>query len=218
MRMRNKKWGAEELATNEKVAKNPTSYKGKWKEFFGNDNPIYLEIGCGKGRFIIENSKTFENINFIALERIGNIICIAARSARESNAGENLKFLEGDVNDLDTFFDENEIERLYINFCDPWDRRKKWHKKRLTHRAFLNIYRKLLVQNGEIHFKTDNKNLFEASVIEFEETDWELKNITLDLHNSDFRGNIMTEYERKFSGMGMQIFRLEAINNKEIEE
>jgi len=112
--------------------------------------------------------------------------------------------------DLDKYFDVNEISRIYINFCDPWENKKKWAKRRLTYVKFLDLYAKILTDKGEIFFKTDNEKLFEFSLNQFAEKDFLLKNITFDLHNSDLAENIMTEYEEKFSSKGINIFRLEA--------
>ncbi len=208
MRVRRKPWAEEELLTNEQVIKEATEFKGRWNEEFGNDNIIYVEIGCGKGRFITETAKANPNINFVAIERQISVVATAARKLREENIS-NLRFVKGDVKFLQDYFEKNEIKRLYINFCDPWPK-KRWAKRRLTYRDFLNIYKELIGIEGEIHFKTDNRDLFEFSLNEFADMDWRMSNITLDLHNSDFEGNIMTEYEEKFSSKGMPIYRLEA--------
>lgn len=207
MRVRRKPWAEEELLTNEQVIKEPAEFKGRWKEEFKNDNIIYVEIGCGKGRFITETAKANPNINFVAIERQISVVAAAARKLREENIS-NLRFVKGDVKFLQDYFGKNEIKRLYINFCDPWSK-KRWAKRRLTYRDFLNIYKELIGEQGEIHFKTDNRELFEFSLNEFADMDWKLSNITLDLHNSGFEGNIMTEYEEKFSSKGMPIYRLE---------
>lgn len=208
MRVRRKKWTANELETNEKIVHNKSDYKGRWNEYFGNDNPIYLELGCGKGKFITNNSLLNENINYIALEKESHVIASATRLS--TNINTSLAFIVGDVKDLEEFFDEKEISRIYINFCDPWENKNKWAKRRLTHSGFLKIYESILVPNGAVFFKTDNKNLFEFSLNEFANNDWKMKNITLDLHNSGYEGNIMTEYEEKFSSRGMNIYRCEA--------
>lgn len=215
MRLRKKPWADKELAINDKLLEEPEKYKGKWREFFGNDKPIHVEIGCGKGQFISKMSLKNPDINYIAIERQKLVIVTALRKSREMGVGDNIRFMCADVSDLLNYFEPNEIDRLYINFCDPWPR-KKWAKRRLTHKNFLAIYEKLFENGGEINFKTDNRGLFEFSLNEFEaQKGWIMKNITLDLHNSDFEGNIMTEYEEKFSSKGMPIYRLEAYYNKE---
>lgn len=208
MRARKKPWAKQEIITNERVIHNPKDMKGKWHEFFGNDKPIHIEIGCGKGRFINELAKQNPDINYIAIEREENIIATAVRSAREN--GTDIQFIVGDVQELGEYFASKEVERIYINFCDPWHRKKKWAKRRLTHKNFLNIYRTVFTDTGSIFFKTDNRILFEFSLNELVSDNWKLKNITLDLHSSDYEGNIMTEYEEKFSQQGVPIYRTEA--------
>lgn len=215
MRLRKKPWADKEFAINDKLIEEPESMKGRWKEFFGNNNPIHLEIGCGKGQFIAKMSLRNPDINYIAAERQRLVIVTALRKSREMGTGNNLRFICVDVEHLLEYFEPGEIDRLYINFCDPWPR-KKWAKRRLTHKNFLSIYEKLFIGGGEINFKTDNRGLFEFSLNEIEARNgWTMKNITLDLHNSEFEGNIMTEYEEKFSSKGMPIYRLEAYYNKQ---
>ena len=208
MRVRRKPWAAGEIAQNSHMIHDPASFRGHWKDAFGNDNPIYLEIGCGKGQFLSGNSLRYPDVNFIGIERDETVIATAARRLSESQ--KNLRLVNANVVDLLDFFTPGEIDRLYINFCDPWPR-KKWAKRRLSHRLFLGKYAELLGEHGEIFFKTDNRLLFEFSLNEFCATDWRLSKITLDLHHSEWaEDNITTEYEEKFSSMGMPIYRLEA--------
>ncbi len=215
MRYRKKPWAEEELSSNKSIVSGPAENRGKWKEFFGNDNPIYVEIGCGKGQFITKMSKLYPQINFIGVEREEQIIVTALKKSRLAEVGDNLAFICADVAGMEEIFAPEEIDRLYINFCDPWHRRKKWAKRRLTHKNFLNIYERLFgSKGGEIFMKTDNMILFEFSLNEIADKGWRLHNISLDLHNSDYEGNVMTEYEEKFSGKGMPIYRLEAYYNK----
>lgn len=214
MRLRKKPWADKEFEINDKMIEEPKGLKGKWRDFFGNDNPIHVEIGCGKGQFISKMSLKNPNINYIAVERQRIVIASALRKSREMAVGNNLRFMCVDVCELMEYFEPNEIDRLYINFCDPWPR-KKWAKRRLTHKNFLAIYEKLFENGGEINFKTDNRGLFEFSLNEIEaQKDWRMENISLDLHNSEFEGNVMTEYEEKFSSKGMPIYRLEAYYKK----
>ncbi len=208
MRARRKNWTESEISNNLRFIKEPAQLKGKWHTYFGNENPIYLEIGCGKGRFIVQNAVNNKDINYLALEREEHVIVMGARASAELDC--SLGFIIGDVTNMRDYFESGEIDRLFINFCDPWPGRKKWHKRRLTHRSFLDMYKELLKEKGEIHFKTDNRELFEFSLNQFAENNWRMKNITLDLHASEFQGNIMTEYEEKFSSQGMPIYRLEA--------
>lgn len=208
MRVRRKPWAAGEIAQNSHMIHDPASFRGHWKDAFGNDNPIYLEIGCGKGQFLSRNSLRYPDVNFIGIERDETVIATAARRLSESQ--KNLRLVNANVVDLLDFFTPGEIDRLYINFCDPWPK-KKWAKRRLTHRLFLEKYAELLGEHGEIFFKTDNRLLFEFSLNEFCATDWRLSKITLDLYHSEWaEDNITTEYEEKFSSMGMPIYRLEA--------
>lgn len=207
MRIRKKSWEAEELSTNEHLVHNPEEYKGKWSEYFGNDKPIYAEIGCGKGRFIVQNAIANPDVNFIGIERQTTIMAIAARKAGPEM--DNIAFIRGDAETLADLFAPEELSRIYLNFSDPWPK-KRWAKRRLTYRAFLDLYKTALKGDKEIFLKTDNTVFFESSLNEFCETGWRLSNISLDLHNSDFEGNIMTEYEERFVGLGQPIYRLEA--------
>jgi len=186
--------------------RNESEYFGRLGEYFGDGLPIYLELGCGKGRFIIETSRQIEGVHFVAVERDETILATAARRAEEKGAG-SVVFVLADVSDGLDFVKAGEISRLYINFCDPWSRKKKWAKRRLTHDTYLELYEKL--QIPELFFKTDNRVLFEASLESLSRRGWLVKNISLDLHNSGMENNIMTEYEEKFSAFG-PIYRLEA--------
>lgn len=207
MRVRKKAWAKEELENNPHMVHQPQQWKGKWTAFFGNNNPIYVEIGCGKGGFITQNAQAFSDINFIGIERQSTIAAIAAR--RMPPELKNIALICGRAEGLAEVFTPGELKRLYINFCDPWPK-KKWAKRRLTYHGFLEGYKEVFGNRGELFFKTDNKGLFEFSLNEFCGNDWKLSNITLDLHNSGYEGNIMTEYEKRFSQMGMPIYRLEA--------
>lgn len=214
MRLRKKPWGDNELNTNDRFIHKPEENKGNWKEIFGNDNPIHIEIGTGKGQFLTTMSLLNPNINYIAIERQTNVIVSALKKGREKGVGENIIFFVADVKELLNYFEPEEIDRIYINFCDPWPNKKKWAKRRLTHKNFLNLYEALFTNGGEVFFKTDNRLLFEFSLNEFADKGWRLHNISLDLHNSDFEGNVKTEYEEKFSGIGMPIYRLEGYYKK----
>ena len=168
--------------------------------------PLHLEIGCGKGRFITQMSLSNPDINFAALERDPTIVAQAARHARQNGAA-NLRFIIADVDFIEEFFATGDIARLYINFCDPWPTKKKRARRRLTHDRYLEVYDKLKIP--QIFFKTDNRILFEFSIESFSRKGWQLSNVSLDLHKSDYKDNIVTEYEEKFSAYG-PIYRLEA--------
>lgn len=207
MRVRKKTWAKEELATNHYIVHEPEKWKGRWKEYFGNDYPIYVEIGCGKGGFLSQNAETYPNINFIGIERQSTVVAIAARKIKEELS--NVALVWSSAEKILDLFETGELERLYINFCDPWPK-ERWMKRRLTYRGFLEIYKKIFGKSGEIFLKTDNKQLFEFSKNEFQQNRWELCYITTDLHHSDYEKNIMTEYEKKFSEMGMSIYHIQA--------
>lgn len=181
--------------------------KGKWNEKFKNNNPIYVEFGTGRGKFITTLAKQNPDVNFIAFEIKEEVLIKGVEKADESKLN-NILFAWADVSNVLDYFEEGELSRIYVNFCDPWPK-KRWAKRRLTHSNFLNKYKLLLNKDGEVHFKTDNEKLFEFSLNEISSNDWTLKNISLNLAESDFE-NVTTEYEDKFMSYGMKIFRCEA--------
>jgi len=209
MRLRQKPWADKELAENPMLIPQPKDLKAQWHTLFNNQNPIHLEIGCGKGKFILENAIHHPNINFLAMEKFEKIICMALRGASLAGLPPNLHFFCEDANNITDFFSEGELSRIYINFCDPWRARGKWRRRRLTHRDFLTKYESIMATK-EIHFKTDNILLFDFSVTEFQDCGWQLRNLTYDLHNSGHASNVRTEYEEKFAANGLNICRLEA--------
>ena len=201
MRMRKKKHGAERIAScGSIVIKSPDEIP---------KSGVYLEIGCGKGTFISESAKREPDKSFIGLERGSDVLLLAAEKIK-NNGQENVHFIIGDAKNLPEYFEPASVERIYLNFSDPWPK-KGYHKRRLTHKNFLEIYKSVLVPNGAIFFKTDNRDLFDFSLEQFAEAGFELKNLTYDLHNSEFNeGNIVTEYEANFSAKGFKINRVEA--------
>lgn len=207
MRTRKKPWAEDELENNPRVVTHGEQYCGKWNTFFGNDNPIHIEIGCGKGQFLAKNAATFPSVNFIGMERQQSVAAVAARKLAPET--KNAAILWSSAEALLDYLAPGEIKQIYINFCDPWPK-KKQSKRRLTSPIFLALYQQVLDPSGRICFKTDNRGLFEYSLNSFCESNWKLSQITLDLHNSDMIGNIMTEYEERFSQQGMPIYRLEA--------
>lgn len=171
------------------------------KEIFNNDNPIYIEIGAGKGKFITTYAKLNPNINFIAFEKNADVISMAGLKAIGLK---NIKFVNTDAQIIDKLFNKNSIDRIYLNFSDPW-KKEKQKKRRLTHRSFLEKYKYILKQDGEIHFKTDNRPLFEFSLLEMKEFNMNILEVYFDLHKNNPENNIMTEYEEKFSSLGIPI-------------
>ncbi len=208
--MRKKKYLKERLlACSDIIIYDMDKYDGNIKGVFLEDKPLHMEIGCGKGRFITETAKKNPDINFLAVEKNLNVLVLAAEKAKATGLT-NVKFFAQDVNLLRGFETETRCDIIYINFCDPWHKHS-YRRRRLTHEQHLMLWEKLLTPEGEIHFKTDNKNLFEFSLNSFSDYGMRLKNITLDLHNSGFEGNIMTEYEMLFSEKGQPIYRCEAM-------
>lgn len=184
----------------------PKSLKGSWHKHFKNDNPIYLEIGTGKGQFIIGNAQKNPNINYIGCEISDSVIYKAAKKANDLNLS-NLFFINIDAFKLDEVFEKNEIEKIYLNFSDPWPK-SRHEKRRLTSGEFLGVYKKILPDEGLIEFKTDNRKLFEYSVMKFNELRYDILRLSLDLH-SDYDDIITTEYEDKFTGLGQVIYFVE---------
>ncbi len=181
----------------------PTLNKGKWQSVFGNDNPIYLEIGMGKGQFIMNNALNNPNINYIGCELVNSVIYKAAKKISEKEIP-NLYLINFDAFELDKVFESGEITGIYLNFSDPWPKTRH-EKRRLTSSEFLNIYKKFLIKDGCIEFKTDNRKLFEYSIMKFNELKYEILELSLDLH-SDKENIISTEYEDKFVGLGQVIY------------
>lgn len=208
MRMRRKKHREERMENcSELMISDILQYKKNIRGVFRDDKPLYIEIGCGKGKFILENATLNPDINYIAVEKNFDVLVLAMEKVQAAGLT-NVKFLAGDANVFAEFDTKTRCDRIFINFCDPW-KKSGQKKRRLTHERFLDIYKKLLNPGGEVHFKTDNMKLFEFSLNSFADYGLRMKNITLDLHNSDFEGNIMTEYETLFSEQGMPIYRCE---------
>ncbi len=185
----------------------PQDYEYSIREKFENDNPLHVELGCGKGRFIRGMAANNPDINFLGFEKSIKVAYRCVKCCSNDNAKNYyIVYSNGDV--LSEIFPEKSIERIYLNFSDPWPK-PSHYKRRLTHKGFLDIYRKVLKDNGEIHMKTDNNDLFEYSVEQLEQDTWELVLVTRDLHSSEYsEGNIMTEYEEKFSESGKKINKL----------
>ena len=217
MRMRKKKHGDERIsACSEYTCENPTQYKGAWRELFEKrlgesckGKRLELEIGCGKGSFITETAVRNPDTLYCAVERVRDVIMLAMEKAKAAEV-KNVIFLNLNAQYIRDYFDDGEIDRIYLNFSDPWVKARH-AKRRLTSENFLNDYRALLSDGGAVFFKTDNRGLFDYSLESFAENGWRLEHITFDLHASEYaEGNIMTEYERNFSSKGQPIHRLEA--------
>ncbi len=206
MRQRNKPWAQEKLSSYPQyVIENVV--KGIWNEQFVNKQPIHIEVGTGKGQFIVGMAKQHPNINYIGIEIAKNVIVNALEKLIEADV-QNIKLLNKNAEDITEIFMKNEVSRIYLNFSDPWPK-KRHEKRRLTSKTFLDLYAHILKDDGEIHVKTDNQSLFEYSLVSFAKNGWELQNVSLDLHNSEVEDNIMTEYEQKFSAKGNRIYRCE---------
>lgn len=223
MRMRKKKYLTERLAAVQNMqiplAPHDPDYRNAAKDpcyldftaLFGRKAPIHLEIGCGKGQFICELAKQHPEIDFIAVEVCDDVAVMACENAKREGLT-NVKFMICGAEYLLKYFPAESVERIYLNFSCPFPK-NTYANRRLTAGKYLEMYRHILIPCGEVHQKTDNMHFFEFSIEQFSCADYRLKNISLDLHNSGFEGNIMTEYEKKFTELGQPIYRLEAVPN-----
>lgn len=178
---------------------------GRWREIFGNDSPIHIEIGMGKGKFIHTMAKEHPHINYVGIEKYSSVLLRAVRKMEQEELA-NLKFLRMDAEDIGKVFGAGEVGRIYLNFSDPWPK-DRHAKRRLPSREFLARYAVILEQGGRLEFKTDNRDLFEFALGELEPAGWQADAVTYDLHSEESmaEGNVMTEYEEKFSGLGNPI-------------
>ena len=207
MRLKHVKGATDIIEKGTYYINNPESYIGKWNKVFNNNNPIYIEIGMGKGNFIIENALKYPNINFIGIEKYDSVIVRAIQKSNDLELN-NLKLIKIDAINIDKIFNK-EIDLIYLNFSDPWPK-DRHAKRRLTSPIFLNLYDKIFKNNKHIIMKTDNNNLFEYSIETLTEYGYNIKNITRDLTSLNDKDNIMTEYESKFIDKGIKINKLEA--------
>ncbi len=203
MRLRKKWWARPEMEKDEKSIMDPFPLKGKWQEHFGNDNPIHVELGCGKGQFISTLAKENPDINYIAIDLKDEVLVFVLRKINEMGLT-NVRIIPVFIERIDEIFSEDEISKIYINFCNPWPK-VSHHKRRLTHPRFLTKYKTFIKKGTEVWFKTDDDDLFESSLEYFKDEGFEELYRTWDLLDSDFEGNVMTEYEEKFSSFGMKI-------------
>ncbi len=212
MRIRFKKWARPELEASTFYIDNPQNYKGKWNTAFKNsNNPIQMELGCGKGNFIAQLASKNLNINYIAIDMVDAMLGLAKRNIEsiykeKELEVDNVRLVRHDIERILLFMDKTDkIDRIYINFCNPWPR-PKHRKKRLTNTKQLLLYKEFLIPEGEVFFKTDDENLFNDSIKYFEEAGFKIINKTYDLHNeSIFEDNIVTEHEKMFSDQGIKI-------------
>lgn len=209
MRLRNVPGARETIIENQFSIQQPEQMKGKWAEVFQNDHPIHIEVGMGKGQFIIEMARRNPEVNYIGIEKYSSVL-VRAVEKLEDFEQYNLRLIRMDAENIEEVFDKDEVDRIYLNFSDPWPK-DRHAKRRLTSTRFLERYDNILTPEGRVMFKTDNKDLFDFSLEQVEEAGWILENHTHDLHHSEYNeGNVMTEYEEKFSAKGNPICRLVA--------
>ncbi len=205
MRLRNISGSRDVIAQSSLVVHEPFLQKGKWKALFGNDHPIHIEIGMGKGKFLHEMALRNPDINYIGIEKYSSVL-LRAIQKMELEPLDNLLFIRMDAEEIDEVFEKDEVDKIYLNFSDPWPK-DRHAKRRLPSREFLSRYDKFLKKTGTLEFKTDNRALFDFAVEELPFAGWEAIHITYDLHQDEelSEGNVMTEYEEKFSAMGNPI-------------
>lgn len=209
MRLRHKPWAADKLrAYPQYVISQPEAFKGKWQTRYPKSQRLHIEVGSGKGQFIVKMAQQNPNINYLAIE-LQTSVAVSILDLQIEAQLPNLQILNAHGGDLSNFFSPGEVDRVYLNFSDPWPKNKH-AKRRLTAPRFLSQYKEIMTPEGEIHFKTDNQGLFEYSLASLSQFGYRFNQVWLDLHHSDFTGNVQTEYEEKFSNKGQPIYRLEA--------
>ncbi len=211
MRQRNVKNKKDIINNSRYIVLNPTDWKGKWQDLFHNFHPIYLEIGMGKGDFILENAKRYPNINFIGIEKFDSIMALAIKKIEKEDVT-NLKLIRMDADSILDVFNQ-EIDKIYLNFSDPWPK-PRHEKRRLTSENFLNKYNDVFAKNPEIEMKTDNQGLFEFSLVSFNKMDYIIQEISLDLHRNNDENIIMSEYEKKFSAQNNPIYYVKVVKKQ----
>lgn len=210
MRLRNVKNKQEIMDASSYLITDAKQYYGKWNNLFNNSNPIHIEIGAGKGNFIINKAIQNPNINFIGIEKFDSVLARCLQKIPDDL--NNLKIVRMNALEIEEVFD-HEVDTIYLNFSDPWPK-KRWHKRRLTSDVFLEKYDSVFKNDNHIIQKTDNRDLFEYSVISLSNYGYTIKDFSLDLHNSSIEGNIMTEYEERFSKKGYPIYYIEVTKEK----
>lgn len=207
MRLRNITGSREMIAESRFVVHEPQEYKGRWRELFSNDNPLRIEIGMGKGRFIMDLARMHPEINYVGIEKYSSVL-LRGIQKMETDPLPNLYFIRMEAEEIADVFGREEVERIYLNFSDPWPK-DRHAKRRLPSREFLKRYDEILVRDGVIEFKTDNEDLFRFALEEIAPAGWQLLQMTEDLHHDEkmLAGNVMTEYEEKFSALGNPIYK-----------
>lgn len=207
MRLRNVTGSREVIAASDLVVHEPQAYRGKWHEIFGNHNPIRLEIGMGKGRFIMDLARKNPDINYVGIEKYSSVL-IRGIQKLEAEPLPNLYFIRMEAEEITAVFAAGEVDRIYLNFSDPWPK-DRHAKRRLPSREFLQRYDEILIPEGVIEFKTDNHDLFQFALEELEPAGWRLEQMTEDLHYDAqmMKDNVMTEYEERFSAKGNPIYK-----------
>ena len=207
MRLRNIKGSREVIASNEFVVQEAEGQRGQWKAVFGNENPVHIEIGMGKGQFIMELARRNPDVNYVGIEKYSSVL-IRAIEKRSQEDLPNLLFVRMDAEHIAEVFGPEEVDRIYLNFSDPWPK-DRHAKRRLTSKEFLARYDQCLKKEGFIQFKTDNRPLFDFTLEQAAEANWQTNEVSYDLHHSEYvEGNIMTEYEERFSAQGNPIHRV----------
>lgn len=211
MRLRNVPGARETIIENQFSIQQPEQMKGKWAEVFQNDHPIHIEVGMGKGQFIIEMARRNPEVNYIGIEKYSSVL-VRAVEKLEDFEQDNLRLIRMDAENIEEVFDKDEVDRIYLNFSDPWPK-DRHAKRRLTSPDFMAVYDQILAADGTVEFKTDNKGLFDYSLEAIPEAGWTITAHTFDLHHDPVMcaGNVMTEYEEKFSSMGNPICKLIAM-------
>lgn len=207
MRLRNITGSKEMIAESDYVIHEPEKHKGRWHECFGNERPVRIEIGMGKGRFIMDLARSNPDINYVGIEKYSSVLLRGIQKMEEDPLP-NLFFIRMEAEEITSVFDRDEVDRIYLNFSDPWPK-DRHAKRRLPSREFLKRYDEILIPEGVIEFKTDNHDLFQFALEELEPAGWQLQQMTEDLHHDPemMQGNVMTEYEERFSSMGNPIYK-----------
>ncbi len=207
MRLKNIPGARERIAESKFVIQEPKTMKGSWRTFFENHNEIHIEVGMGKGRFMMEMAEKNPEINYLGIEMYSSVLLRAVQKMEEKEL-HNLRFILMDAREIEEVFDHEEVDRIYLNFSDPWPK-DRHAKRRLPSRQFLQRFEQVLKKDGVIEFKTDNRDLFDFAVEETEPAGWEILEISYDLHQDEkmMKDNVMTEYEERFSSLGNPIYK-----------